>query len=78
MRNVQDTNETLFFKLIIDYLEEMMPIIYTPTVGLACQMFSQIYRRKRGFFIAYPDRDHIEENFAKRHQAKNKNHCCYR
>ena len=61
LRNIQDTNETLFFRLIIDYLEEMMPIIYTPTVGLACQLFSQNYRRKRGIFIAYPDRDHIEE-----------------
>lgn len=61
LRNVQDTNETLYFRLIIDYLEEMMPIIYTPTVGLACQVFSQIYRRKRGIFITYSNRDCIEE-----------------
>ncbi len=61
LRNIQDINETLFFRLLIDYLEEMMPIIYTPTVGEACQLFSRIYRRKRGLFIAYPDRDRIDE-----------------
>ncbi|TQV88773.1 NAD-dependent malic enzyme [Aliikangiella coralliicola] len=61
LRNIQDTNETLYFKLINDHLEEMMPIIYTPTVGLACQKFSQIYRRKRGLFISYPDRDRIDD-----------------
>ncbi|MDH5433115.1 MAG: NAD-dependent malic enzyme, partial [Gammaproteobacteria bacterium] len=57
LRNIQDTNETLYFKLITSHLEEMMPIIYTPTVGKACQLFSRIYRRKRGLFISYPDRD---------------------
>ena len=61
LRNVQDINETLFFRLLIEYFEEMMPIIYTPTVGQACQLFSRIYRRKRGLFITYPDRDRIDE-----------------
>ncbi len=61
LRAVQDANETLFYRLILDHVEEMLPIIYTPTVGLACQRFSEIYRRPRGLFISYPDRDRIGE-----------------
>ncbi|EPV4790929.1 oxaloacetate-decarboxylating malate dehydrogenase, partial [Acinetobacter baumannii] len=61
LRNIQDTNETLFYHLIENHLEEMMPIIYTPTVGEACQRFSDIYRRHRGVFISYPDRDVIDD-----------------
>ncbi|STW57796.1 NAD-dependent malic enzyme [Klebsiella pneumoniae] len=45
LRNIQDTNETLFYRLIGNHLEEMMPVIYTPTVGAACERFSEIYRR---------------------------------
>ena len=61
LRNLQDTNETLFYRLLTDHLTEMMPIIYTPVVGAACQRFSEIYRRARGLFIAYPERDGIDE-----------------
>ena len=61
LRNIQDTNETLFYYLLKHHLSEMMPIIYTPTVGEACQRFSDIYRRHRGIFISYPDRTHIDE-----------------
>lgn len=60
LRNIQDTNETLFYHLIENHLTEMMPIIYTPTVGEACQRFSDIYRRHRGIFISYPDREQID------------------
>lgn len=61
LRNIQDTNETAYFRLVTDHLTEIMPLIYTPTVGLACQQFSKIYRRKRGLFISYPDRDRIDD-----------------
>ncbi len=64
LRATQDSNETLFYRLVQDHLEEMMPIIYTPTVGDACERFSEIYRRARGLFIAYPDRAHIDEMLA--------------
>ncbi len=68
LRNIQDTNETLFYNLLRYHLDEMLPIIYTPTVGEACEQFSAIYRRARGLFIAYPDRDRIDDmlqNFSK-------------
>jgi malate dehydrogenase (oxaloacetate-decarboxylating) len=61
LRALQDTNEVLFYRLVCDHMEEMLPVLYTPTVGLACQRFSEIYRRPRGLFIPYPDRDRIRE-----------------
>ena len=64
LRAKQDSNETLFYRLVQDHLEEMMPIIYTPTVGEACERFSEIYRRTRGLFIAYPERHQIDEILA--------------
>ena len=72
LRNIQDTNETLFYRLLNDHITEMMPIIYTPTVGHACEMFSDIYRRARGLFISYPDKDRIDDilNNATRHNVK--------
>ena len=55
LRAVQDTNETLFYRLISEHLVEMLPIIYTPTVGDACEHFSDIYRRARGLFLSYEE-----------------------
>nr|WP_300315086.1 NAD-dependent malic enzyme [Halomonas sp.] len=61
LRAIQDDNETLFFRLVSGHLEEMLPIIYTPTVGKACEEFSNIYRNHRGLFISYPDREHMDD-----------------
>ena len=61
LRAIQDTNETLFFRLIQAHIEEMLPIIYTPTVGDACEKFSDIYRSSRGLFISYQDRYLIDD-----------------
>lgn len=61
LRDIQDTNETLFYKLVRDHLEEVMPVIYTPTVGNACERFSQIYRKSRGLFISYPNRHNLDD-----------------
>ncbi|CAH8219514.1 NAD-dependent malic enzyme [Vibrio aestuarianus] len=72
LRNIQDTNETLFYRLVQNHITEMMPIIYTPTVGAACENFSNIYRRGRGLFISFPNRDRIDDllNNAANHNVK--------
>lgn len=61
LREIQDTNETLFYKLVREHLVEILPIIYTPTVGHACQYFSKIYRKSRGLFVAYPNRHRLDD-----------------
>lgn len=61
LRNIQDTNETLFYRLVQNHISEMMPIIYTPTVGAACENFSNIYRRGRGLFISYENKNRIDD-----------------
>lgn len=66
LRQLQDTNEVLFYRLLLGHIEEMLPIVYTPTVGLACEQFSQIYRRPRGLFISYPNRGNIRKILANR------------
>lgn len=60
LRNLQDRNETLFYALLNKYIEDIMPLVYTPTVGKACQQFAHIYRKPRGIFISYPNKDRID------------------
>src|SRR6201981_3661973 len=61
LRALQDTNEVLFYRLLVDHIEEMTPLVYTPTVAVAIEQFSHIYRRPRGLFIPYPLRDSIPQ-----------------
>ncbi len=60
MRDLQDVNETLFYALITRHVEEMLPVVYTPTVGEGCQRFSEIWRKPRGVFLSYPNQDRIK------------------
>ncbi|MFD7280383.1 NAD-dependent malic enzyme [Streptomyces sp. NPDC059862] len=61
LRQLQDTNEVLFYHLLTRHPEELLPIVYTPTVGEACRRFSEIYRRPRGLFLTYEDRHRFRE-----------------
>jgi malate dehydrogenase (oxaloacetate-decarboxylating) len=62
--SLQDRNETAFYKLISDHLPELMPIIYTPVVGEACQNYSKIYHRPRGLYVSYPQRNDLDSILA--------------
>jgi malate dehydrogenase (oxaloacetate-decarboxylating) len=61
LRDLQDTNETLFYALVVRNVEQMLPLVYTPSVGEGCQRFSEIWRKPRGLFLSYPNRDRITQ-----------------
>tara|TARA_R110002126_G_scaffold160458_8_gene308101 strand:+ start:2439 stop:4133 length:1695 start_codon:yes stop_codon:yes gene_type:complete len=70
LRAIQDNNETLFYRLVQQHLDEMIPIIYTPTVGDACEQFSDIYRSARGLFISFDDRYNLDDVLRNATKAK--------
>ena len=61
LNNLHDKNQVLFYKLVSTYLDEMLPMIYTPMIGTAVKQFSREFRNARGLYIAYPDRDYVDE-----------------
>src|SRR6266498_2243950 len=63
-RSLQATNEVLFYALLVRNLEEMLPIVYTPVVGLGCQQFSRFFRRPRGLFLSIPHQLRIKRILA--------------
>ena len=71
LRALQDHSEVMFYRFILDNLVEMMPIIYTPVVGEACQLFHRIYRQPRGLFVNYPERDKMDMILSAVAQSRN-------
>ena len=64
LRALQDRNSVLFYAFVEQHLGELLPIVYTPTVGLACEQWSRIYRRERGLFLSWPQRHRVDELLA--------------
>lgn len=61
LRALQDRNSVLFYAFLAQNLDELLPVVYTPTVGVACEQWSRIYRRERGLFLSWPQRDRVDE-----------------
>ncbi len=67
LRGLQDSNEVLFYALLVRNLSETLPVVYTPTVGLGCQRFSHVFRKPRGLFLSIPHRERIGSILANPH-----------
>lgn len=65
LRELQDINETLFYATLVGNLEELLPIVYTPTVGAGCQQFSRLYHKPRGLFLSIPHQSRLDQIFAR-------------
>jgi malate dehydrogenase (oxaloacetate-decarboxylating) len=61
LRDLQDINETLFYALLVRHIEELLPLVYTPAVGEGCRRFSEIWRKPRGLFLSYPNKNRIAQ-----------------
>ena len=64
LRALQGRSSVLFYRFLVDHLDELLPIVYTPTVGLACEQWSRIYRQEHGLYVSWPDRDRVHELLA--------------
>ena len=64
LRDLLDTNETLFYRVLVDNLEDLLPLVYTPTVGEGCERFSEIWRKPRGVFLSLPNRSRLRDILA--------------
>src|SRR6202166_5346047 len=67
LRGLHDLNETLFFALVMQNLEEMLPLVYTPTIGAGCQQFSRLFRKPRGLFLSLPHKKRLKKILANPH-----------
>lgn len=70
LNNLHDKNQVLFYKLVSEHLDEMLPTIYTPVVGMAVKHYSQEFRQPRGIYLSYPDREYMEEILLNRSNPK--------
>jgi malate dehydrogenase (oxaloacetate-decarboxylating) len=67
LRGLHDANETLFFALLVNNIEELLPIVYTPTIGAGCQQFSRLFRKPRGLFLSLPHQKKLKKILANPH-----------